>query len=165
MFHLPTTEIAGVVWSPDEPAPYRPRTYEYKLWICDFAAVPESVPVVRRFVRTVLIEWRCSDETVDNGETISCELATNALNAMNECGAGDAYGVKLMMEVGRQPEVSVWDPSPGRPHEQAENLRSESGRGLTIVDALASSWGIDPEASWGGRRSVDGGGKWVWAVL
>ena len=111
--------------------------------------VPAGRPAdARRVVHEVLHD--VSEETLEIAELLTSELVTNALMH----GAGDR---SLVVEVDKSSiRVEVHDDDPtvdlrplgverDRPH----------GRGLFIVDALASSWGVQP------RRK----GKAVWFQL
>jgi anti-sigma regulatory factor (Ser/Thr protein kinase) len=107
--------------------------------------------VAREFVRT---RWpRLGEEVIDDVVLIVSELASNAV----QHGQPE---IELRIRV--EPfsvDVSVLDHGPGippteiaPPHELAT-----SGRGLSIVDRLASDWGVEP---------FDGAaGKTVWARL
>ena len=78
------------------------------------------------------------------------ELVTNALRH----GRG-----RIEMQLEREPGrlyVSVEDDSDGHPAVRTSALDDEGGRGLLIVETLATSWGV--------RRSGRGG-KAVWFTL
>lgn len=113
-------------------------------------AEPSAVSQVRRLTRTLLIEWRFSDEDVESAELIMSELVTNAINAAPR----QAFGIRLSIRNGR-PLLEVWDSSDKIPQEQEPDACSEHGRGLLIVAALAKEWGRRPGTC----------GKWVWASL
>jgi hypothetical protein len=51
--------------------------------------------------------------------------------------------------------LSVRDASPARPIVRDDSPSATSGRGLRLIAALASEWGVELEAD----------GKTVWAVL
>ncbi|MFN7148285.1 MAG: ATP-binding protein [Microthrixaceae bacterium] len=77
------------------------------------------------------------------------ELATNAvLHARTE------FVVRVSSDDGAV-RVAVYDASSGRPEMGTMDPAAVTGRGLGIVESLASSWGIDDAE----------GGKWVWAEL
>lgn len=109
-----------------------------------------AVSQVRRFTRTLMIEWRFGEEDVESAELIMSELSTNAINA----APGQPFGIRLSVRGGR-PLLEVWDNSQEDPQEQEPDAGSEHGRGLLIVAALAEQWG----------RRLSGYGKWVWASL
>lgn len=88
------------------------------------------------------------------------EIVTNAIRA---CGGlevqdmSDGSAVRLWLVVADEGGVLVlvWDTSPSRPERQQPAPDAESGRGLVLVEALATSWG-----SFG---LADRPGKVVWA--
>ncbi|TRV72367.1 ATP-binding protein [Streptomyces sp. 130] len=114
-----------------------------------------SVPLVRRFVRQALLDWACEGHHVDTDDVLLCvsELATNALVHGVPPGRGyrlflywDRAEARLRVEIhdsgdGEVPEAAP-DPDPA----------AERGRGLMLVAALASTWGV-------GERNP---GKIVW---
>ncbi|WP_344595867.1 ATP-binding protein [Actinomadura vinacea] len=109
---------------------------------------PAEVGVARRMLRGALHEWE-QPHLADDACLVADELVTNAVEHAARI-ALVAYQTSehlLMLE--------VWDDSPIPPVAKEASLDSLGGRGLLIVDALASTW------SW---RPVNGG-KVVWAVL
>ena len=100
--------------------------------------------VARRHLEHALVQL--PPETVETARLLTSELVTNAI----------AHGSGLVsMSVdydGRRVRVEVRDESPGRPEPRDASLLSEGGRGLHIVDALATEWGAAPS----------GRGKSVW---
>jgi anti-sigma regulatory factor (Ser/Thr protein kinase) len=82
-------------------------------------------------------------------ELIASELVTNAVKA----GPAD---VALELVIHRDLiSVAVTDSAPGVARMRDPSPDADSGRGLLIVDRLATSWGVDYLA----------GGKRVWAEL
>jgi hypothetical protein len=53
--------------------------------------------------------------------------------------------------------VTVSDDEPTQPYLQPERLMAKGGRGLRMIESLASSWGVRPHP--------DGRGKDVWFRL
>ncbi|MFF2812376.1 ATP-binding protein [Streptomyces sp. NPDC058000] len=125
---------------------------------------PRSVGWVRRELRRQLEQWGFPGELVGSAELLVSELVTNAVRAQ-AAGGGTWVGVRFAWEGGgRRVRLEVRDGSGGRPvssGKQAEEAEetgreaAECGRGLVLVDALASGWGVEP----------DGIGKIVWAEL
>ena len=124
-------------------------------------AQPASVPAARRFVNEALAGWGCETFAEDVGLCVS-ELATNAT-----LHSGSTYfrvelerrsgavrlavadtGMGSVDVLARQPELSgvLLD-------EQTADHAAATGRGMFLVSALATSWGIDELAA----------GKRVWA--
>jgi anti-sigma regulatory factor (Ser/Thr protein kinase) len=114
-------------------------------------AQPASVPAARRFVDDALTTWGRADLVDDVGLSVT-ELATNAT-----LHSRSAY---FDIELRAAPDavrVSVFDGGTASGHSIASRIdrahsgrierdpdaESMTGRGLFIVSALASSWGID----------------------
>ncbi len=111
----------------------------------DVPAAPQSAGAARRFVQAQLDDW---DLAVDEDGVVLMvsELVTNAgLHA-------DSEATVRLVDLGHCLRIEVSDSSTTpiqlRPHQTG----SEAGRGLRIVDALASRWGVDAAAD----------GKTVW---
>ncbi len=82
---------------------------------------------------------------------LTSELVTNAL----EHGTGDIDVLVSPISAGLR--VDVADTSSAEPVRRSPGLEDEGGRGLLIVESLATAWGIEP--------LPQGGGKSVWFVL
>jgi anti-sigma regulatory factor (Ser/Thr protein kinase) len=91
-----------------------------------------------------------SDDIVDIAELLVSELITNALVH----GAGDPELVLTVDPPRIRVEVRDADPTVDFGPVVGEASRTH-GRGLAIVDALATSWGVEPR--WDGKA--------VWFVL
>jgi anti-sigma regulatory factor (Ser/Thr protein kinase) len=103
----------------------------------------QGVSQVRRFLRDVLHRWDLLPLS-DDLELLVCEVVTNAL-----IHAHSEVDLRLREYPDRlRVEVRDSDPYPPVPttllEEEAGNQEAESGRGLLIVDALASTWGSSP---------------------
>lgn len=101
----------------------------------------------RRFVRDVLMSRQIADSVVSTVELLTSELVTNAIVHGR---SGPQLVVDVQDEVIR---VVVGDLSPDLPIRRRARLDDPSGRGVVIVDELASAWGVTRER---------GGGKQVW---
>ncbi len=114
-------------------------------------ADPASPRQARRFLEDTLTAWHC-DAVSAEVSLLATELVTNAL-----------LHARTMMDLRvhrreRSLRVEVADRSPAMP--QISELGAvdgdddllATGRGLTLVTALSSSWGVEPE----------NGGKVVW---
>jgi anti-sigma regulatory factor (Ser/Thr protein kinase) len=108
---------------------------------------PTSVGAARRFVRDVLMSRQVADGVVDTVELLTSEVVTNAIV---HGGSGPQLVVDLGDDVIR---VSVGDLSPGLPVRRLSQVDDVSGRGVVIVEELASAWGVQRQR---------GGGKQVW---
>lgn len=86
---------------------------------------------------------------LDDVLLVSSELVTNAVRATG------SVAVQLRI-AGPSLYVEVWDGVPGVPEVRPLDGDAEGGRGLRLVEALATRWGVcRPQA----------GGKVVWAEL
>ncbi|MEU9018653.1 ATP-binding protein [Actinomadura sp. NPDC048394] len=110
---------------------------------------PHAPETARQFVSTRFAQWGLDDF---DGQLVVSELVTNALLH----GVGAIVVRVLQDEHSRLPKVEVTDQGAGRPVLRPPNYAVDSGRGLSIVAALASDWGV---------RSLPDGGKAVWALL
>jgi anti-sigma regulatory factor (Ser/Thr protein kinase) len=101
-----------------------------------------SVPAAREFVRRELKHWR-GDRNV--AELLTSELVTNAIvHAHSECRLSvDVDPTRVRVEV--RDSSPVLPPPPKPPDPEAT-----SGRGLVLVDTLATRWGT--ERARGGKR-------------
>ncbi|MEU3982833.1 SpoIIE family protein phosphatase [Streptomyces sp. NPDC026672] len=114
----------------------------------------QAVASTRHRVRELLERWSF-ESLVDDLQLVLSEVVTNAL-----IHAQSDVDVRLRRHL-RGVRVEVQDNSPQPPvptaviADEAVNAASESGRGLLIVDALATAWGSSPT----------GRGKTTWIEL
>ena len=89
----------------------------------------------RRFVAEHLRRWDCSDECVDVAALLTSEIVGNAVRhappPLDLVLLHGAPGIR----------VQVRDCSPDLVHDARPDLDSEGGRGLRLVEMLASRWG------------------------
>jgi CheY-like chemotaxis protein/anti-sigma regulatory factor (Ser/Thr protein kinase) len=108
-----------------------------------------SVRLARRFVAARLEEWGF-EELLDDALLVTSELAANAItHAESAC----------RIRVSRTPSsvrIDVIDAGSGTPEPRPPSFTAEHGRGLHLVDAITSAWGLD---------DIPGDGKVVWAEL
>jgi len=108
---------------------------------------PTSVGAARRFVRDVLMSRQVSDGVVDTVELLTGEVVTNAI-------VHGRSGPQLAVEVDDHVvRVAVRDLSPELPVRRLGRVDDVSGRGVIIIEKLASAWGVERE---------DNGAKRVW---
>ena len=105
-----------------------------------------SAGQARRFVDEVLSRWRC-EAVLDDVKLLVSELVTNAVV---HAGSEVAVAVRLLPDAVRIEVVDRSSATTLRPSVPAES--AESGRGLLLVETMASAWGVEP---------MDGG-KAVW---
>ena len=117
--------------------------------VLTLSAGPEIVRAARHFVRECLAGWRMQPDLSSDAALLVSELVTNALRH----GPPPVY-----LDVSLSPDrvrISVADSSLAEPRPVVSGIWSESGRGLALLDAMATAWGID----------VQPPGKWVWCEL
>lgn len=117
--------------------------------VIELAPRLQSAEAARRFVHERCEDWGCS-EVIDAAALIVSELVTNAIlhaGTPAELRAQWCNGV-LRLE--------VMDNAEGKPpHPRMAKPYDENGRGLFLVDALSTAWGVE---------STDRG-KVVWAEV
>jgi anti-sigma regulatory factor (Ser/Thr protein kinase) len=108
-----------------------------------------SVPLARGFVGDLLSQWDLP-ELIPAVELIASELVANAVqHVAGPCALElTAYDGAL--------QIAVADAGHGMPDLQVLGPLNERGRGLHIVTAFSTAWGVD---------HLDDGGKLVWAEL
>ncbi|MEU3986631.1 ATP-binding protein [Streptomyces sp. NPDC026672] len=129
-----------------EPPP-RSRTF-------DLPATPASVGTARRGVHDLLIAWDTDEETRDNAVIVTSELVTNAVTHSDSerivCRLL-ALADRIRVEVEDQDRCGTL-PTLTRPEPDVQN-----GRGLLLVEALSTDWGVTDTPQRPGRV--------VWAEL
>lgn len=124
-----------------------------------FPSDARSVGWARRELRRQLRAWRVGCELAESAALLTSELVTNAVRAHAGLAAPvPAIGVRFVL-AGDRLRLEVHDVGGGEPVVKestgVEEEETECGRGLVLVDALASGWGVVPA----------GTGKVVWAEL
>lgn len=105
-------------------------------------AQPARASGVRRMVAEQLSYLRLPAERLDNAVLATDELFANAVRHGSP-DAGDMITVSVEC-TDREVRVTVADHSPDLPRHRTAGDAEESGRGLTIVAALADDWGSAP---------------------
>lgn len=106
-----------------------------------------SVRLARRFVAEKLTEWKL-EQIMDDALLVTSELSANAItHAHSTCR------IRLSLSPARL-RIDVIDTGAGTPEPQPPSATEEHGRGLHLVDAMSSAWGLE---------DVPGDGKVVWA--
>ncbi|MET8624935.1 ATP-binding protein [Kitasatospora sp. NPDC004669] len=99
-------------------------------------------------------DWQIHDECTEAAMLLLSELVTNACH--HACAPRDRLiGVRLLLPTLSLLRVEVSDASPALPVARHAAPDDESGRGLELVAALATSWGAHPR----GEGYI---GKTVW---
>ena len=114
------------------------------------ARVPESARMARRFIQEFCKAADLDEDTYHTAALLTSELVTNAVR----------YGGSRVTLEARRPggviRVSVEDDDPELPEEGLRPpYRAESGRGIMLVSALATRWGVEKHTA----------GKAVWFEL
>ncbi|HVU74575.1 MAG TPA: ATP-binding protein [Mycobacteriales bacterium] len=119
-------------------------------WVWTLDAKPDAVALARQHVRRILLAERVALARVDDAVLLTSEVVANATL--------HGHGPLTMRATreGRRWTFSVSDTSPELPRPQPHSLDALGGRGLQILDAIADSWGVQPN----GQR-----GKQVWFQL
>lgn len=113
-----------------------------------FAATSDAPRRARRFATSVLTEWGC-ERVLEAASVIVSELASNAV-----FHARSNFSVSIETR-GDRLRITVHDENGARPVKRAGDASSARGRGLLMIEALATAWGVESQAS----------GKDVWAEL
>lgn len=115
-----------------------------------FPATTAAISDVRVWLRTHLTTLELEADTVHTAELLISEVATNALKHAQT----SQIIVRLITD--HVLEAAVRDTASGAlPRVAQPDLEESSGRGLLLVDALATEWGA----------TVTSHGKWVWFRL
>ncbi|MFH9265076.1 SpoIIE family protein phosphatase [Streptomyces sp. NPDC017546] len=132
--------------SPDVGSSHAPRLHQYI-----HQADPEGLSDARATVRQALADWDMA-EFADDAELVTGELLVNVL-LHTEGGA--VLTLEVLPDPVRRVRLSVQDRSSAWPRRRRPGETSTSGRGLLLLDAVASRWGIEPR----------GEGKAVWCEI
>lgn len=120
----------------------------------EFAPLPTAVPCARLHAIHILREWGLRDLAADAALIVS-ELITNAIDASALLPDRPPVSLRLLVSE-KSLLIEVWDHSPLDLEPREADADDESGRGLTVVAALADRWGWERT---GHNRKV------VWAEL
>ncbi|MCS0638904.1 SpoIIE family protein phosphatase [Streptomyces sp. LP05-1] len=107
----------------------------------------EAAPRARAFASGVLSSWRFPPDLRDLGVLATSELVTNSLQH------GTPPMRLRLRRTDRRLIIEVTDGDDHLPRRRRAESDDESGRGISIVATIASSWGC---------RRTPGGGKAVW---
>jgi len=114
---------------------------------------PASASRVRRALRADLVAHAAAPASIEEVLLVASELVGNAIRHTARTAASD---LTVSWQIADHVfAVQVSDPSAHWPVRKSAGPDDPAGRGLTIIDALASQWGIDENP----------GGKTVWARL
>ncbi|MFE7119264.1 ATP-binding protein [Streptomyces sp. NPDC057654] len=126
----------------------------------DFSLVfpprPGWVHTARQAMRTALAAADRAD-LVDVAVLLTSEAVTNAVNASIGSGCSEPVTLYAEWDAKGSLRVLVHDGAPGLPKESAPTEAQENGRGLLLIGACASEWGVCAHGP--------GPGKAVWFQL
>jgi len=119
-------------------------------WVFELplGATAKSVRDARRSMRRLFESWGLAS-LAETAELCTSEIATNAVLHAHS---------PVLLIASRTPEgvrIEVQDEAPGVVHAGSLETAGERGRGLALVNALASLWGVDQDET----------GKSVWFEL
>jgi two-component sensor histidine kinase len=116
---------------------------------CDLPLGVHAVAAARQFTEATLLTWDTDEDTRASAQLLASELVTNAV--LYGFGARELR----LQSTGTELTIMVADDAPGRPRARRPSDHSEFGRGMQVIEAYASRWGVEP----------DGDGKIVWCQL
>jgi anti-sigma regulatory factor (Ser/Thr protein kinase) len=117
----------------------------------ELAATPGAVRCARGHVRAAAVSWVLVHLGA-TAELLASELVTNAIRA--SAGTGDPVRLWVTSDESSL-RIHVWDSSQDMPVRKDPCPEQENGRGLLLVEALGSDWGVY-------RKSA---GKVVWVQV
>ncbi|MFD9219579.1 ATP-binding protein [Streptomyces sp. NPDC060064] len=144
-----TTPPAGLVHDPA-------TTHEFTM---QFTSTPRGARLARRLVSHRLHDWGHPYDSTAN-ETITLIAAELVANAVRH---GHVPGRDFHLRLAASPAALRVDVTDTRTEKRPSRVlppvavEEESGRGLVLVDALATNWGISPRTA--------APGKTVWASV
>lgn len=124
----------------------RPRQTEATL---DLPHALSSAAAARRFVEQTVTDWDLK-ALLDDALLVASELTANAVTHANS-----SCRIRLSLTETAF-RIEVVDTGAGTPEPQPSSETSEHGRGLHLIGALTTAWGLEV---------VPGDGKVVWAEL
>jgi anti-sigma regulatory factor (Ser/Thr protein kinase) len=114
---------------------------------CQFDPEIRAVGAARRFAFEIARQWGAAPHDI---VLVVSELAANAV-----VHGHTPFTVSLSRH-GRTVSIEVFDEHAGPARRSTVSTEAQSGRGLVIVDRVATNWG---------SRPLSEGGKVVWAEL
>jgi anti-sigma regulatory factor (Ser/Thr protein kinase) len=116
----------------------------------DLGCHPDMVAVARRFVDHTLRLWEVDDAHIDEAVLLASELISNAvLHARTD------VRLTVRSQEDGTLRIEAADENPRLPISVAPQDDAQSGRGLWLVETVASAWGVERT----------GEGKTVWFEL
>ena len=125
---------------------------------CELPATARSVTDARRFVLGALDDWQL-DGLADTAALLTSEVVTNAV--LHARTPMELVVQRLRVGV----SVAVSDGSPIKPRTRDANADSTNGRGLALLEQLASTWDITMHRSGKTVRFTVTGDRDPWAAF
>jgi anti-sigma regulatory factor (Ser/Thr protein kinase) len=111
----------------------------------EFASAPSSVTAARHLVRDDLVARGLASRVVEDALVVVTELVGNAVRHARPLRGPRPSGVVMLRWDATGPDVRI-DVTDGggslQPHVEPLSLVDTGGRGLAIVSAVASDWGV-----------------------
>jgi len=117
--------------------------------VLDLPNALSSAALARKFVSKTLTEWGM-EPLMESALLVASELAANAVTH-----ADTGFRIQLSLAPTTL-RIDVTDSGKGTPEPQPPTLSEEHGRGLLLIGALTTAWGLD---------DAPGAGKVVWAEI
>ncbi|MCA1219063.1 ATP-binding protein [Streptomyces sp. 8L] len=118
---------------------------------------PRIVARARSLLSVQAAEWKIPDEMAETGVLLLSELVTNALRHGGCAPGREIWTRALLDDAAERLRIEVSDACNSMPHARHASSDDETGRGLALVEALATRWGAEPRPY--------GIGKTVWFEL
>ena len=108
----------------------------------EFGSLPTAVGSARAHTRGILAEWGLAS-LADDAEIVVSELLTNALRASWKRDDRPPVALRLLASQERL-IIEAWDQcaDDGQPTPELPPHDADHGRGLLVVAALGSRWGV-----------------------
>ncbi|WP_079169187.1 ATP-binding protein [Streptomyces sp. CC77] len=116
------------------------------------AATPNAVAWARRHTVDILQRWRFPDEGIEVARLLVSELATNAIRHARPSETSDAAAattglgtiVLMLWPTDGGVVLAVSDPDRRPPTPRAPDASATGGRGLVLIQTMATRWGYSP---------------------
>ncbi|MEU4150471.1 ATP-binding protein [Streptomyces sp. NPDC026659] len=119
------------------------------------AATPNAVAWARRHTVDTLQRWHFPNEGIEVARLIVSELATNAIQhaqPADTSGFTDLGAITLMLWPTDYGFIlAVSDPDPRPPAPRPHDASASGGRGLILIQTMASRWGYSPTQPYPGK--------------
>jgi anti-sigma regulatory factor (Ser/Thr protein kinase) len=148
---------------PTPPPLPQPQRYPLVSTLTPLGALPTAPGVARGHVKDTLTTWDMASY-IEVAELLISEMVTNAAEASTDKQGYPIYVngrmpliVVRLVATGNSVVLEVWDYMPTLPEVKNPDDLAERGRGMFLVETLASRW------AW--RTTPEWPGKCVWAEL